>query len=386
MRYTRIGTNFGRLGLIEKCRCIYWKKCLSLHSTMKEPLHLQADENAKTRKQFALWKILLPVVIGVCVVAWMFYRDAQDSNLPDLIEGIEFTPYVIGCLMLAFLFMSGRDFGLSWRFRLLTDKELKWKQAIRVNFLCEFTSAVTPSTVGGSSFGMIYLNREGIELGRATTLMFTTLFLDELYLVVMAPIFVMLTPAGQLFTMHSQVFGMGLEVAFWTIYGGIVLWTLFLFCGIILWPRGIRALLMRLFRLPFLRRWSGKVEAMGDNMTATSAMLRRKPFIFWVRVFGATAISWFSRYMVVNALFLAFVPAADPEQWIILARQFIVWVLLIVSPTPGGAGISEWLFTEVYGSLIPTMALALFMACCWRIISYYVYLIIGSYSLVELNF
>ena len=274
--------------------------------------------------------------------------------------------------------MSGRDFGLSWRFRLLTDKELKWKQAIRVNFLCEFTSAVTPSTVGGSSFGMIYLNREGIELGRATTLMFTTLFLDELYLVVMAPIFVMLTPAGQLFTMHSQVFGMGLEVAFWTIYGGIVLWTLFLFCGIILWPRGIRALLMRLFRLPFLRRWSGKVEAMGDNMTATSAMLRRKPFIFWVRVFGATAISWFSRYMVVNALFLAFVPAADPEQWIILARQFIVWVLLIVSPTPGGAGISEWLFTEVYGSLIPTMALALFMACCWRIISYYVYLIIGS--------
>lgn len=107
-------------------------------------------------------------------------------------------------------------------------------------------------------------------------------------------------------------------------------------------------------------------------------MLRRKPFIFWVRVFGATAISWFSRYMVVNALFLAFVPAADPEQWIILARQFIVWVLLIVSPTPGGAGISEWLFTEVYGSLIPTMALALFMACCWRIISYYVYLIIGS--------
>lgn len=339
---------------------------------------LLSDEQATTRKQFALWKILLPVIIGVSVVAWMFYNDASKHNISDLLSVINFTPYVVGCLVLAWLFMVGRDFGLSWRFRLLTDKELKWKQAIRVNFLCEFTSAVTPSTVGGSSFGMIYLNREGIEIGRATTLMFTTLFLDELYLVVMAPLFVLLTPAGELFAMGSEVLGFGLETAFWIIYAGIVLWTAFLFLGIIVKPHAIRALLLALFSLPFVRRWKHKVVAMGDNMVATSAVLRHKPFMFWVRIFGATVISWLSRYMVVNALFLAFVPAANPEQWLILARQFIVWVLLIVSPTPGGAGISEWLFTEVYGTLIPSMALALFMAICWRLISYYIYLVIGS--------
>lgn len=335
------------------------------------------QENIKARKQFALWKILLPVVIGLAAVVWMFLSDAQSSDLQSLWQHIHFTPHVIMCLLLGWLFMCGRDFGLSWRFRLLTDKELKWKQAIRVNFLCEFTSAVTPSTVGGSSFGMIYLNREGIELGRATTLMLTTLFLDELYLVVMAPLFVLLTPAGELFTMSNRVFGMGLEVAFWVIYTGIFLWTAFLFFGIIVKPHGIRKLLNAIFSIKFLRRWEDKVHAMGDNMVETSSVLRHKPFIFWIRVFGATVISWLSRYMVVNALFLAFVLGSFPEQWIILARQFIVWVLLIVSPTPGGSGISEWLFTEVYGTLIPTVALALFMAICWRIISYYIYLIIG---------
>jgi len=342
----------------------------------KQPTALFENDN-KTRKQFALWKVLLPVFIGMAVVAWMFWRDAQANDIGSLLQQVSFTPAVIGCLLLGWLFMAGRDFGLSWRFRLLTDKELKWKQAIRVNFLCEFTSAVTPSTVGGSSFGMIYLNREGIEIGRATTLMFTTLFLDELYLVVMAPLFVLLTPAGELFSMSNKVFGLGLEVAFWLIYSGIVLWTTFLFFGIIVKPHGIRRLLSWIFSVKFLRRWKNKIEAMGDNMVATSAMLRRKPFIFWVRVFGATTISWLSRYMVVNALFLAFVTGSLPEQWLILARQFIVWVLLIVSPTPGGAGVSEWLFTEVYGSLLPSLALALFMACCWRIISYYVYLAIG---------
>lgn len=325
-----------------------------------------------------MWKILLPVAIGIGVVAWMFWRDASAHNLTDLASQITFTPHVIACLALAWLFMAGRDFGLSWRFRLLTDRELGWRQAVRVNFLCEFTSAVTPSTVGGSSFGMIYLNREGVEIGRATTLMLTTLFLDELYLVIMAPVFVTLTPAGQLFTVDSGLFGLGIELAFWLIYGGITLWTLFLFCGIILWPNAIRTLLIRMFSLPLLRRWSDKVQAMGENMTATSAMLRRKRPAFWIKAFGATTLSWLSRYMVVNALFLAFVPSADPEQWVILARQFIVWVLLTVSPTPGGAGVSEWLFTGVYGSLIPSVAMALFMACCWRVISYYIYLVIGS--------
>lgn len=343
----------------------------------KVEITLEERDNVKARKQFAMWKILLPVFIGLAVVVWMFWRDAKSSDIDTLWESIRFTPRVIFCLILGWIFMCGRDFGLSWRFRLLTDKELKWRQAIRVNFLCEFTSAITPSTVGGSSFGMIYLNREGIELGRATTLMLTTLFLDELYLVVMAPLFVLLTPAGQLFTLGNDIFGMGLEVAFWVIYGGIVLWTAFLFTGIILYPHGIRKLITIIFSIRFLRRWKGKVEAMGDNIVATSAMLRSKHCMFWVRVFGATVISWLSRYMVVNALFLAFVTGSMSEQWIILARQFIVWVLLIVSPTPGGAGISEWLFTEVYGSLIPTITLALFMAICWRIISYYIYLIIG---------
>lgn len=62
----------------------------------------------------------------------------------------------------------------------------------------------------------------------------------------------------------------------------------------------------------------------------------------------------------------------------ILARQFVIWVVLMVSPTPGGSGLSEWLFSEYYGDLVPTMGLALVLAVFWRVISYYVYLIIGA--------
>ena len=92
-------------------------------------------------------------------------------------------------------------------------------------------------------------------------------------------------------------------------------------------------------------------------------------------MFGATVVSWFSRYLVVNALFWGFVPAASGL--LVFGRQFVVWVLLMISPTPGGSGVSEWLFTTYYGDLIGSAGVALVLAMFWRLLSYYVYLISG---------
>ncbi len=111
-------------------------------------------------------------------------------------------------------------------------------------------------------------------------------------------------------------------------------------------------------------------------METTGKELRTRPFIWWLETFGGTALSWSSRYLVVNALFLGFAPAAS--QLVVFARQFIVWVCLMVSPTPGSAGISEWLFTTYYGDLIHSTGMALVIALFWRIISYYVYLLVGA--------
>lgn len=318
------------------------------------------------------WKILLPVAIGVSVVLWMFHREFN----PDVWHSIRWNGHVIGCIALAWLFMIGRDFGLSWRFRTLTDRQLSWPKAIKVNMLCEFTSCVTPSVVGGSAFGMLYLHREGIGLGRATTLMMTTLFLDEFFFVISLPIMMLIVPYSDLFGFDNHAFSAGIQAVFWSIYGVLAAWTLILFLGIFVKPRSIHMFLNKLFRFRWLRRWADNADKLGADMELTSADLRHRPAVWWIKTFGATVISWSSRYLVVNALFLAFAPAAD--QLIVFARQFVVWVVLIVSPTPGGSGLSEWLFTTYYGDLIQGSGMVVVMALFWRIISYYVYLIIGA--------
>lgn len=326
----------------------------------------------KTLKS-TLLKAVIPALIGVGVVLWLFIDDFN----PAAWHAMDFGVRTVFAIVLALVFVAGRDFGLAWRFRVITDRMLSWRRAIRVDIMCAFTSAITPSAVGGSALAIFYLNREGVDVGRATTLTLTTLFLDELFFVVFCPVLVMILPVGELFGVRSDgLFLNSVEVVFWVVYAGIVIWTAILFTGILARPQWLEKAVVWLFSRRLLKRWqTGAIEMMA-NMRATSAWVKTRSRRWWLEVFGATTLSWFSRYFVVNALFWGFVPAASGL--LVFGRQFVVWVVLMISPTPGGSGVSEWLFTNYYGDLIGDISAALVIATLWRILSYYIYLITGA--------
>lgn len=318
------------------------------------------------------WKILLATAIGIGVVAWMFWHEFD----PGALAAVQFDTRSIVCLVLAAVAVCGRDFGLTWRFRAITDGQLSWKRALQVDLMCAFTSAITPSAVGGSPAAIFYLSREGLSVGRATTLTLTTLMLDELFFVVFCPVIVALIPISRLFGDGGALLD-SVKVIFWTVYTAIVLYTVLLYAGTLWRPHAVASALHRLFGLRFLRKLQPKIDNMTGNMEATSQTLKNYSLRWWARVFGATVVSWFSRYLVVNALFWGFVPSADGL--LVFGRQFVVWVVLMVSPTPGGSGVSEWLFSNYYGDLIGNVSLALVLAIVWRLYSYYIYLVAGAF-------
>ena len=142
-----------------------------------------AKETIKT-----ILKILVPIVIGIGVFMWLF----SDEFSLDIFKQINFSNRLIIALFFAMIFVVGRDWGMCWRFVALTDKSLSWRQALKVTMLCEFTSTITPTSVGGGALSMIFLNREGLNWGRATTITMTTLLLDELFFVISCPIVILL--------------------------------------------------------------------------------------------------------------------------------------------------------------------------------------------------
>ncbi|MCC8114022.1 MAG: flippase-like domain-containing protein [Bacteroidales bacterium] len=318
------------------------------------------------------WKVALPIVIGFGVIAWLFHDDFSEAAFASIHFGWR---AVVG-IALACLFVVGRDFGLTWRFHTIAAPDLSWKRALRVDLMCAFTSAITPSAVGGSALAIFYLNTEGVKVGRATALTLTTLFLDELFFVIFCPIIVLCLPLDQLFGSGERSgFLQGVEIVFWLVYAGIVIWTSILYAGILWKPQIVQKVFVKLFSMKWLRRWLPNVQQMTGNMIATSDWVKHCPRSWWLNVFGATVLSWFSRYLIVNAIFWAFIPGCN---WgLVFCRQFVVWVVLMVSPTPGSSGLSEWMFTEYYGDLIGNLDLALVMALIWRLITYYIYLALG---------
>ena len=199
---------------------------------------------------------------------------------------------------------------------------------MQVDLMCAFTSAITPSAVGGSPAAIFYLNREGISVGRAATLTLTTLMLDEFFFVLFCPIIVLTIPFDSLFGEGGLVLG-SVRIIFWTVYSVIVVYTFVLYAGILWRPQAVARVFHKIFSLRWIRRWQPAVDRMTGNM--------------------------------------------------VVGRQFVVWVVLMVSPTPGGSGVSEWLFSNYYGDLIGNTSLALLLAIVWRLFSYYVYLIAGAF-------
>lgn len=322
-----------------------------------------------------LLKTLLPVAIGIGVVAWMMARDFD----ADALASIRWSAASVWGLLLALLFTFGREAGLAWRFRTLSDRQLSWRKSFKITMLCEFVSAVTPTSAGGSAVSMLFMSREGIEPGRGTTLTMTTLFLDELFFIILCPAIFLIEPARRLFAFAGNAADAGMFTAFWAVWGVICVWTAVLFTGIFIRPGAVGRMLSWVCRLRWLRSRQAAVHKLTADMRTTGASLRHRSPSWWARAAAATLLSWISRFLVVNALFIAFAPWAS--QAMVFCRQFVVWTLLTVSPTPGGSGVSEWLFTTYYGDMLGSAAAALVIAILWRIISYYLYLITGAFMM-----
>ena len=142
------------------------------------------ESEKQLTKKISPHKIIYPVLIGLGVVSYMLYKEFDITAF----RLITFTWTSVWWLLVAILCMVIRDLGYIIRIRILSGGRLNWVKAIRIIFLWEFTSAVTPSAIGGTSLAILFVNKEGIKVGRSSAMVMATSFLDELYFILMFPV------------------------------------------------------------------------------------------------------------------------------------------------------------------------------------------------------
>ena len=211
------------------------------------------EENQKLTKKISPYKIIYPIIIGLAVVSYMLYKEFD----PKAFDMITFTWNTVFWLFVAVLCMAIRDFGYVIRIKILSGGKLNWIQSIRIIFLWEFTSAVTPSAIGGTSLAILFVHKEGIGVGKSSAMVMATSFLDELYFIIMFPLILLFVNHQALWEMPDTTKAVADGLILVAIIGYCVklAYLLVLSYGLFKNPRGLKWLIMKLFRWRILRKW-----------------------------------------------------------------------------------------------------------------------------------
>ena len=224
-----------------------------------------------------------------------------------------------------------------------------------------FFSCITPSASGGQPMQIYYMKKEKISIPVSTVILMIVTITYKLVLVVIG--------------IGIAIFGRGflhkyLEGILPVFYLGLAL---NIFCVtfmtiLVFHPLLAKAILVKgmklLERLHLMKKKEGRLKKLEDSMDTyrnTAAYLKNNPFVI-VKVIGITFIQRMALFAVTWFVYQAF-GLHGTGFWEILFLQAVISVSVDMLPLPGGMGISETLFLNIFspvfgGLLLPGMVLS----------------------------
>lgn len=322
-------------------------------------------------------RIILPILIGLGVVGYLFYQqfDLEEWN------AIQWTTHTLIWVALSLLLLVIRHLAYAMRLYILSDQDFTYRKCIELIFIWEFSSAVSPTSVGGSAVALFVLSQEKLSAGRTAALVLYTVVLDSAFFVFTLPVLLalvgpmMIRPGAESLADLS-----GWGITFMVAYVVMAIYALFIFWGLFISPASIRKLLSVIARWRVLRRFRKTIVNMGGDIVLASKVMRSKPFSWHASAFLSTSIAWSFRFLLLSCLFIAFTDVGRDlfTQTALFGRLESMFVIIAFSPTPGGAGFVETLFNDFLDDFVDgNMTSALLIATLWRGFTYYAYLLAG---------
>lgn len=333
----------------------------------------QIDKDTEVLKSLSVSKIVLPVIIGIAAILFIVFSQFDVDEFSKIKWNSRLW-YYLGIAL--FIYML-RHLFYSYRLKILSDHDFSFKHSIELVFIWEFASAISPTSIGGSAVAVFFLSQEKISAAKAVSIVLYTVIIDTIFFLVSLIFLLMIfgpTLVRPDMTSMFQGFGITFMLVwlFMMFYGGLLLWGLFR-------PRVIKKLLYGIAKLPLIKRFKRTLYQTGEDVVITSRELRNKPLGFHFQAILLTIGAWVTRFLTVNFVILALVEVdwSFMDQFLMYARSQTMYVITQFSPTPGGSGVMEMMFSGFFRDFI-SQGVGSVGALLWRLITYYPYLIIGA--------
>lgn len=334
-------------------------------------MDVDSKKALRTLNPRSVW---LPVIIGLAIVAFIAFRDDKinEESLQSMLR------ISVIAIVLAFLFLISKDLLNTTRVKLVGNGSFDFKEALRIVFLWEFAVAVVPPLIGPVAVVVYIIHKHGVDVGRALAYALLLAMMDNVFFLTASPLALLLTDGAALpqSDIIQSELGGSLSYFFYLSYGLIVFYISFKISALLLFPLAIKKLLQRIAMLPFLKKWGDRLSNRAEELFEVSKELRGKSAVFWLKLLGVTYAIWIVKFGVLNMIVVGFVPISLDEHLLLVSRHLIMWLVMLVSPTPGSAGTAEYIFPAFFGDFLGEYTFV--ASLIWRLISFYPYLIIGA--------
>lgn len=340
----------------------------------------EAEQQPESTPPFKRWKLIIPVVIGLGVSLYLLISTFK----PEALRAVKFSTQLVIGLVLALVCLIVRDFSFVYKLRLSSGNRITWLKSLQAVIMWEFCAAVTPK-LSEAAFILYVLKKAGLSYGRSTAVVMLNSFLDNLVFVIVFVILYFIygthllhLPPCEMLQGHKIMEAVrGLSDKAWIGFAIMVALCIFLAVAMFIMPHVTKNLFYRLASVRPLKRFQKNLQHWGDEIELTSDEYRNQSVAFWIKMTVATFINWSTRYLLACALIWAF--AVGSFDWLeAYARQYVVWIYMIIPATPGASGIAEVSFTALNCDFLPqSLAIGIAIATIWRIYTFYSYIIIG---------
>jgi uncharacterized membrane protein YbhN (UPF0104 family) len=295
-----------------------------------------------------LW--IIPLGIGGNLAYTLLATDRQ-----ALAAGLEIDAW----WLLAALGLAVLPLGLNtlrvWRWARFLRPGFTFRDAARTVLLSEVGAAVTPSVVGGSPMKVAWLARCGLGPGGGMTVAALGTLEDVVVVSIGLPVLAAVTGLLPRFLGTLQrVAGSTAPVQGLVLLALVVL-AVTLGCRLLLrGPRGLR-------RRVALRRWR---RELGRDLV----LIRRRGLATFLGNVALATLQWSARLSIVAALAAGL---GAPLAWLhAMVLQWMCFLVMALTPTPGAVGGAEAAFLLVFGRELPDALTPLILAS-WRLVAFY---------------
>ena len=325
-------------------------------------------------RTITLGNILWPLSLSVAVLVVVGYYTFDLGTFRELAR--QLNPWL---LLAAVGTVVTRVYFGALRLHVLSHGLLSVRGAARSQLAWDFFGAVTPSSVGGGPFIVLFMSKDqGVPLGEGTSLILFSTLLEMLWHAALVPVLLGLSVYVDVFPDTLGTIGYGAMLTAFVLY---LAYVAVLAYGTLVNPRLLAVVVGAVFRLAWLRRFRLRALRVMVEMKERAAILRAESAGFYLKGFGLSVVPWISRYLLPVFVIWSVYPAVDKGLAFLRAAALQLGALFL--PTPGGAGAIEGLYVLFLGAPLQPQPLVAPTLLVWRFLLYYLFVFVGVFISIQ---